>query len=126
MSKASRSEEAGSDRPKPKKLYVHKQHVKNSQSSTEQALKRERKRKHRKRLQAFFDEEAELGSDDEENDDAKRVINRNEAEENEDGLDEDLDGFVVKGDDEVIDDADEEMHQKFLMDLENDDKIKMR
>ena len=47
-----------------------------------------------------MEEEAELGSDDEENDDYIRQINKNDDEENEDGLDDDLDGFVVHGGDE--------------------------
>jgi len=46
-------------------------------------------------MAGFFDQEAELGSDDEDNDDVRIVINKNDVEENEDGLDDDLDGFVV-------------------------------
>ena len=62
----------------------------------------------------FLDDEAELGSDDENNDDARKRINKNDAEENEDGLDADLEGFVVKGgDDEVIGDAEDDMLKKF-------------
>jgi hypothetical protein len=65
-------------------------------------------------LAGFFDEEAGLGSDDEEKDDIIKHINKNDAEENEEGLDDDLDGFVVKADDEEIGDvAEEDMHRKF-------------
>jgi len=42
----------------------------------------------------FMDLEADLGSDNEENDDRVKKINREDAEENENGLDDDLDGFV--------------------------------
>jgi hypothetical protein len=51
-------------------------------------------------LRKFLDEEAELGSDDEDNDDIRKDIDKNDEEENEDGLDEDLKDFVVnEGDD---------------------------
>ena len=43
----------------------------------------------------FMDLEADLGSDNEENDDKIKKINREDAEECENGLDEDLDGFVT-------------------------------
>jgi len=46
-------------------------------------------------MRAFLEEEAELGSDDEENDDARKRINSDDDEENEDGMDEDLADFVV-------------------------------
>lgn len=59
-----------------------------------------------------MEEEAELGSDDEENDDVRKVINRNDAEENDEGLDSDLEGFVVKADDEEIGDPDDAMYDK--------------
>lgn len=42
-----------------------------------------------------MDLEADLGSDNEENDDRVKRINREDAEENENGLDDDLDGFVT-------------------------------
>ena len=51
-----------------------------------------------------MDLEADLGSDNEENDDRIKAINRDDAEENEAGLDGDLEGFVTNevpvGDDE--------------------------
>ena len=43
----------------------------------------------------FMDLEADLGSDNEENDDRVKAINRDDAEENEAGLDGDLEGFVT-------------------------------
>lgn len=66
----------------------------------------------------MFDEEAELGSDDEENDDIRKDIDRNDEEENEDDLDDDLEGFVVRGDDEEIDDPNQEMYEKYRQDME--------
>lgn len=47
-------------------------------------------------MRKFFDNEAELGSDDEEHD-GGRAKSINSEEENEDGLDEDLKDFVVMG-----------------------------
>ena len=44
----------------------------------------------------FLDTEAGLGSDNEENDDHIKRINRNDTSEDEEGLDEDLEGFVEK------------------------------
>ncbi len=41
-----------------------------------------------------MDLEAELGSDNEENDDRVKRINRDDLEEDENGLDDSLDGFV--------------------------------
>ena len=46
-------------------------------------------------MRQFLDVEAELGSDREENDDAKaKSIDMNDIEEDEDGMDSDLSGFV--------------------------------
>lgn len=60
-------------------------------------IKREKLKQRRKIVaKGFFDEEAELGSDDEEKDDVRKVINKNDVEENEEGLDDSLDGFVEK------------------------------
>lgn len=69
----------------------------------------------------FFDEEAELGSDDENKDHLKKLINKGDAEENEEGLDDDLEGFVAK-DDVEIGDADEGALNKYLQDMHEDDK----
>jgi hypothetical protein len=71
----------------------------------------------------FFDEEAELGSDNENNDDARKAINKNDKDENEDDNDSDLDGFVVKrGEDEEIGDAPDGAMEKFNRDMQEDDK----
>lgn len=69
-----------------------------------------------------MEEEAELGSDDEENDDIRKEIDKNDEEENEDGMDSDLDGFVVRGDDEEIGDPTEDMYLKYQKDMENLDR----
>lgn len=63
-------------------------------------------------MRKLFDEEAELGSDDEEKDDIRKDIDRNDEEENDDDLDSDLEGFVVKGDDVEIGDPDADMYLK--------------
>lgn len=60
----------------------------------------QKKPKFNKYIKNLFDDEAELGSDDEENDDAVKRINKDDEEENEDGLDDDLDGFVVHANDD--------------------------
>lgn len=75
-------------------------------------------------MRKFVDLEAELGSDDEDHDEGKaKSINSSDRDENEDGLDEDLKGFVVTGgQDEEIGEADDEMRQKFIRDREADDK----
>ena len=56
--------------------------------------KRREKEQKRKALRRFLDDQAELGSDNEENDDVRKHIAADE-EEDEDGLDEDLKDFVV-------------------------------
>ena len=46
-------------------------------------------------MRRFLDDEAELGSDNEEHDEGRaKSIDENDIEENEDGMDDDLDGFV--------------------------------
>ncbi len=54
----------------------------------------------------FMDLEADLGSDNEDNDDVVKKIDRNDQEENENDLDDSLDSFVdneaPEGDDEEI------------------------
>jgi len=71
-------------------------------------------------MRKFYDDEAELGSDNEENDDVRKNIDRyGDEEENEDGLDDDLNGFVVHGDDEdEIEDASDERMLKYQRDME--------
>lgn len=63
----------------------------------------------------MFEDEAELGSDDEEHDDVRKNIDRDGDDEDEDGLDDDLGGFVVHqgADDEEIGEENSEMHLKF-------------
>lgn len=46
-------------------------------------------------MSKYLDNEAEMGSDDEEKDDIRKDIDYNDEEENEEGLDEELKGFVV-------------------------------
>jgi hypothetical protein len=75
-------------------------------------------------LRKFLEIEADLGSDNEDNDVVK-VINRNDLEENEDGHDEDLQGFVVHGDDQEIGGADDDMRAKYLADAQADDRARI-
>jgi hypothetical protein len=75
-------------------------------------------------LRKFLEEEAELGSDQEENDDVRKAINHDDEEENEDGLDKDLEGFVVhEGDEEEIGEENEEMMLKYQRDMEEQDRL---
>ena len=59
----------------------------------------------------FMDLEADLGSDNEENDDRIKQINRGDLEEDENGMDDSLDGFVehgaLAGDNEEIEEGNE-------------------
>lgn len=85
-----------------------------------------RKKKGKKSdLVGFFEDEAELGSDDENNDAIKKEINKNDVEENEEGLDSDLEGFidhtkygrgeeVMNLDEDEIEDLEDGARQKFL------------
>ena len=76
-------------------------------------------------MAGMLDDEAELGSDDEDNDHVQKQINKNDDEENEEGLDEDLNGFVVQGNDEEINpDNEEEAYKKYLEQIELDDQRK--
>ena len=65
-----------------------------------------KKMKKRKAASRFMDLEADLGSDNEDNDDVVKKIDRNDLEEDENDLDDSLDSFVdneaPKGDDEEI------------------------
>jgi len=69
----------------------------------------------------MFDDEAELGSNDEDNDDIRKVINKRDVEENEEGLDKDLQDFIVAGDAEVIGDNEVDAYNKFIEDINIDD-----
>lgn len=74
-------------------------------------------------MRRFLEEEAELGSDDEENDDNRKRINRDDEDEYDgDELDEDLDGFVVRGDEDDINNPTEDMYQRFREEEERRDK----
>ena len=69
-------------------------------------------------MRRFFEDEAELGSDNEDNDECKaKQINMNDEEENEDGQDEDLEGFVdrapLEGDAEQIEAGNEAAHEAY-------------
>ena len=69
---------------------------KDSSASESQKLKAKKQllRKNKK-LNKYFEMEADMGSDDEEHDDMVKNIDRNCEDEDEEGLDDDLDGFVV-------------------------------
>ena len=73
-------------------------------------------------MRAFFDDEAQLGSDDEEKGDLVKAIDRNDAEEDEAGQDADLQDFVVHADEDEIGGVDEDMRAKFLADRHADDR----
>jgi len=66
-----------------------------------------------------MEDEAELGSDNEDNDDRRKLIKRDEADENEEGHDADLEDFVVHENDEdrEIGSGDEAMREKFMQDM---------
>ena len=104
--------------------------VKKSQESSEAALmlkqRQNLKKKQLEKVAGFFDDEAELGSDDENKDDTKKQINKNDIEENEEGLDSDLDGFVDNRDEKEIGDPDDGAEEKFRQDLMEDDKQRTR
>lgn len=74
----------------------------------------------------FLDEEAELGSDNEENDDKIKRINRDDIEEDENGLDDSLDGFVDNempaGDDEEIEAANQAARDLYLAKQAEDER----
>jgi hypothetical protein len=86
--------------------------------------RREKERKQRE-MRKYLEMEAELGSDNEENDDVARAINREgDDEENEEGQDEDLKDFVVyAGDDQEIDDESADLYDKFQRDMEMQDRL---
>ena len=79
----------------------------------------------RQQLARFLEMEAELGSDNEENDDVKRKINRDSEEEDEDGMDSDLEGLVDDaplGDDEEIEAANQAMYERHRQQADEDDE----
>lgn len=101
-----------------------KRKPKNEKSDASSQVSLNKKKKRVK--MAFFEDEAELGSDQEGNDDIKKRIDKNDQDEVDDGLDSDLDGFVVHGDDVEVPDADENAHAKYLVDMADDDKKRLR
>jgi len=77
-------------------------------------------------LKRFLEDEAELGSDNEENDDVRKDI-AIDGEEDEEGLDEDLKDFVVhEGDDAEIGDESEDMRLKHQRDMEALDRLEIQ
>lgn len=110
----------------PQRLLRKTKATEGSQASSVKAERIAMNKRRKAKLAGFFDEEAELGSDDEDKDDARKAIDRRAADENEDGLDEDLADFVVRGDDQEVDAPTGDMRAKFLADLENDEKARMR
>ena len=73
-------------------------------------------------MAGFFEDEAELGSENEENDHHIKNINKRDAEEDEEGLDEDLKDFVhIPGDNEEIPDNASDVHRRYMEDLREDD-----
>ena len=101
-----------------------KRKPKNAKSDASSQISLNKKKKRVK--MAFFEDEAELGSDQEGNDDIRKRIDKNDQEEVDDGLDSDLDGFVVHGDDVEVADADVNAHAKYLVDMADDDKKRLR
>lgn len=82
-----------------------------------------------KELAAMFDDEAELGSEDEEHDNRRKEIDRDDIEENEEGLDKDLEGFIdynMPNDNDDIHDPNNAALQKYLLDVQNDERERMR
>lgn len=74
-------------------------------------------------MRKYLEMEAELGSDNEENDDVAKAINRGDEEEDEEGHDEDLKDFVVyEGDDQEIGDEDSQLYEKYQRDMELKDR----
>lgn len=109
-----------------KKRQVVRSDPSSQTSKKEQVIAKPVQKKKDKKVARFFDEEAELGSENEENDDIRKQINKDDIEENEEGLDSDLEGFVEKGDNEIIGEAEEYMMDKFQRDLAEDDRKRTR
>ena len=111
---------------KTDQVRSRKQSNTESLASQKERIRKEKERQRKlKQIRRFVDEEAELGSDDEVNDDVRKNINRDSDEENEDGLDSDLASFVA-GDDEEIGDEDSEMMMRFNRDMEIQDKLEIQ
>ena len=98
---------------------------------------KKKKKAQKSQMAGFFEDEAELGSDDEANDGIRKEINRQDIEENEEGLDSDLEGFIdftkdgrgdhaLQRDDQEIEDLEEAARLKFIQDMQNDDKVRTK
>lgn len=84
----------------------------------------------RNRIANFIEDEAELGSDDEERADlVQKAIDKDDVEENEDGHDADLEGFIdrqYKADEDEINDPTDAAYQKFMLDVQNDERDRVK
>ena len=94
-------------------------------------LEKKRKDKERKQreMRKYLEMEAELGSDNEENDDgaAKHINREGDEEEDEEGQDEDLKDFVVyEGDDQEIGDENVNMYEKYARDIDLQDRLNLQ
>ena len=94
-------------------------------------LEKKRKEKERKQreMRKYLEMEAELGSDNEENDDvaAKHINREGDEEEDEEGQDEDLKDFVVyEGDDQEIGDENVNMYEKYARDIDLQDRLNLQ
>ena len=82
-----------------------------------------------KELAGLIDDEAEVGSDDEEHGDRVKKIRRDDVEEREEGLDSDLEGFIdrdMPADGDEIADPTDGAYLRYQMDVENDERDKTR
>eukprot|EP00347_Sterkiella_histriomuscorum_P004010 403362094 len=94
------------------------------QQEKELERKRKEREQEKKKMRRYLEIEAELGSDDEENDDIRKKINRDDEDELDgEDLDEDLEGFVVKGDNEEIEDASQDMIMKHRELMDQQDRM---
>ena len=89
-----------------------------------------KKKKQQSAAARFMDLEADLGSDNEENDDKVKKINREDYEEDENGLDDSLDGFVdheaPAGDAEEIAAGDEAARDLFMAKQAEDERAAIK
>ena len=94
---------------------------------TEHMRKRNRMKK---RLANFIEDEAELGSDDEERADlVNKAIDRNDEDENEEGHDQELEDFIdrnYKADEDEINNPTDAAYQKFVEDCQNDERDRVK
>ena len=94
------------------------------------ATERMRRKQRKNRLANFIEDEAELGSDDEEKADlVQKAIDKDDIEENEEGHDQDLEDFIdreYKADDDEINDPTDAAYQKFMVDCQNDERDRVK